>query len=168
MPLAALVPGQFELELRSPGLSGVFDAVCAIGGDGLRLQLFPDVGGKVLDVVVGGDVITAHLAGRRYEARAPLDQAAPHPALLLAAVVAELAAPVVPARVRGERLGAGRTEVDLVPALGAGSVRATLAPSGAVAAYSFQLAGMSFVLHADGRLLGAGFDGHLAGAAAGR
>jgi hypothetical protein len=168
MPLASLVPGQFELELRSPGLSGTFDAVCAIDGDGLRLQLFPDVGGKVLDVVVGNDTITADLAGTPYVARAPLHRAAPHPALLLAAVVAELAAPIVPARVRGEREAHGGIELDLAPALGGGAVRATLTPGGVVAAYSIELAGMSFVLHADGRLRGAGFAGHLAGAAAGR
>src|SRR5262245_21994819 len=50
MPLASAIRGKFELELRGPGLSGTFDAVCALEGRCCRLQLFPDIGAKVFDL----------------------------------------------------------------------------------------------------------------------
>jgi hypothetical protein len=159
MPLAALVPGRFELELEAPGLTGTFDAVGAVVGEGVRLQLFPDVGGKLLDVQASAAAVTADVAGHRYEATAPLDGARPHVALVLAAAVAELAAPLGSDRVLGERVVAGGVELRLRPALGAGEVRAEVGSDGVLSAYRVRLGGVQFALHADGRLVGSGFAG---------
>jgi hypothetical protein len=94
MALAAAVPGRFELELASAGLNGTFDAVVAVDADAVRLQVFPDVGGKLVDLRVAGDAITADLGGAAYRAAPPYDVAEPSLALVLAAIVGELATPV--------------------------------------------------------------------------
>lgn len=164
MPLAKLVPGRFELELQAPGLTGTFDAVCAVAGEEVRLQLFPDVGGKLLDMRASAAAVIADVAGTRYEAAAPFLDARPHLALALAAALAELAAPVRPGRVLGERTVGGAPELLLLPALGAGEVRAMVGSDGAIAVYRIRLGGLSFALHADGRLEGRGFAGHFAAA----
>jgi hypothetical protein len=160
MPLAALLPGRFEVELESPGLTGTFDAIAAVVDGAMRLQLFPDVGGKVLDLEVGTAAVRAELPGSSYVATAPLDRAEPHLALVFAVLVAELVAPVAPARVRGERLDAsGRTELELVPALGSGRVVVALGPDGVVQQYEMELGWLAFTLAADGSLLGRGIKG---------
>lgn len=162
MPLAKWLPGRFELELASPGLTGTFDAVCAVDGASFRVQLFPDIGGKVLDVTVGPDVVTAELPGSRYVAHAPLDRAEPHVALGLAALFGELLAPVRANRVRGERTGSGGVvEVDLRPALGCGIVTAQLGNEGAIGQYHVALGWIEFTLDADGSFRGRAFRGQL-------
>lgn len=161
MPLAAVVPGRCELELQSPGLSGTFDAVVARDGDAVRLQLFPDVGGKVLDLRVGADGVAADFAGQPYRAAPPLDGAPPHLALALAAVVGELASPVAPDRVAGARRRDGATEVELRGGVVGLPVVARLAPDGAIAAYAWRMRGFAFELTADGRFAGPGFTGWL-------
>ncbi|MEO6596646.1 MAG: hypothetical protein ABIP94_18005, partial [Planctomycetota bacterium] len=126
MRIAARLPSRFEIELRSAGLTGTFDAVFAVEPPGFGLQLFPDIGGKVFDLRVGAGNILAEMPGSRYEATAPLDAASPHLALVLAAVFAELLAPVDGRRALGERaLAGGGSEVLLEPALGSGTVVAT-------------------------------------------
>lgn len=161
MPLASLVPGRFEVELVSPGLTGTFDAVCAVSGSGARMQWFPDVGGKVLDLKVGADSVVADLPGHHYEARAPLDVAEPHLGLVFAMVLAELLAPIAPARVQGERVHDGATELRLLPALGGGTVTARLAADGAIDRYRLQLGWIDCTLSADGVLRGRGCAAHL-------
>lgn len=153
MPLAAEVPPQFELEIESPVLTGVFDAVFAVGERGFGLQLFPDIGGKVFDLAVGQDRIVAETPAGPYLAAAPLDRAEPHLALVLAAAFAELLAPVPAARVLGERpLADGRIEVRLQPALGSGRVVATLGPDGAIERYAIALGWLAVSLDAGGRI----------------
>lgn len=165
MALARIVPGRFELELASPGLTGVFDGVCALEARALRVQLFPDVGGKVLDVTVGEQTVRGELPGSVYEAQAPLDSAEPHLALVVALLFAELAAPLAPERVLGERGAPGADgegiEVALQPALGSGRVTARLGPSGAVVGYRLALGRIELTLDADGRLLGPRLTGWL-------
>lgn len=162
MPLARLVPGQCELELESPALSGTFDALVAIVDGAPRLQLFPDVGGKVLDVEILADGVRAELPGSSYRATAPLAAAEPHLALVLAVVVAELLAPVTAARVLGERVdGGGERELELAPALGSGRVRVVLGGDGAIQSYRCELGWLDFTFDADGALRGRGFRGWL-------
>jgi len=162
MPIGGALPSRFEVEIASPSLSGIFDAVLAVDSRGLQLQLFPDIGGKVLDLQLRDLALVADLPGHRYAAQPPLDGAAPHLALVLAAVFAELAAPVVPTRVLGERTAAdGRLEVALRPALGSGEVVATLGADGAVERYAFTLGWLDFALTAGGELRGSGFAGWL-------
>ncbi|MBL8730220.1 MAG: hypothetical protein JNM25_17505 [Planctomycetes bacterium] len=162
MPMAARIPPRFELEIESPQLSGVFDAVFAVGAHGFALQLFPDIGGKVFDLAVGRDRVVADTPAGPYLAEAPLDAAPPHLALVLAAVFAELLAPVDAARVRGERRSAsGDSELLLAPALGSGRVVATLADDGTVARYTIELGWLAVTLDATGRVQARGLDLHL-------
>lgn len=164
MPLAAMLPGRFELDLTSPGLTGTFDAVCGVSTNECRLQLFPDIGGKVLDLALREAGVVADFPGSRYEANAPLDRAEPHLALAFAAMLAELLAPVPAERVLGERTGAGDvTEVELRPALGSGTVVATLGEGGQVSSYRIRLGLVQVVLHDDGRFDGDGFSGRFRG-----
>lgn len=162
MPLARLVPGSFEVELATPGLTGTFDAVCAVDRESFRVQLFPDIGGKVFDVRVGADTVTAEWPGGRYEAHAPLERAEPHLALLLAALFAELLAPVGGERVLGQR-GGGDTavEVQLRPALGCGKVVARLDPSGVVDSYHVTVGWIEFDFDATGTLRARGASGQV-------
>lgn len=162
MPLARLVPGTFEIELTTPGLTGTFDAVCAVERESFRVQLFPDIGGKVFDVLVGADTVTAEWPGGRYEAHAPLDRAEPHLAVLLAALFAELLAPVGAERVLGQR-GGGDTavEVQLRPALGCGTVVARLDASGVVGSYHVTVGWIEFDLDAIGTLRARGVSGQM-------
>lgn len=162
MPLARLLPGRCELELDSPGLTGTFDVVVAVTGDSFRVQLFPDVGGKVLDVQVDQHTVTADLPGHHYEVAAPLDAAPPHLALAFALLFGELLAPLRGDRVLGERVaGDDRSEVQLRPSLGAGQVRARLGPDLRVEHYWLQLGRIEFELAADGAFGGRGFRGRL-------
>lgn len=71
MALADGVPGRCELEIESPGLNGAFDAVVAVDERAVRLQVFPDVGGKLIDLRVAADAITADVGAvaRRASAR---------------------------------------------------------------------------------------------------
>jgi hypothetical protein len=162
MALAGAVPGRLELELATPGLAGTFDAVVALDGDALRLQLFPDVGGKVLDLRLDANGVTADLGGVAYRAAPPLDQAAPHLALVLALAVGELAAPVTPDRVVGVcRRGGVVTEVELAAVGALPAVVATLAADGAITGYAWRLHGVGLRFGADGRFEGPGFAGWL-------
>lgn len=162
MPVAAHLPARFEVELATPMLSGVFDAVFRASDRGFALQLFPDVGGKVFDLRVGPARVDAETPAGSYHAEPPLDQAAPHLALVLAVVFAELLAPVDGARVLGERaLGDGRTEVQLAPALGGGLVAATLARDGHIAAYRCELGWLQWTFGEDGSLESSRFTGAL-------
>lgn len=162
MPLASAIRGRFELELQGPGLSGTFDAVCAIEGRCCRLQLFPDIGAKIFDLRLEEATIAADGPWGHYEAKAPLDDAAPHLALVLGAMLAELLSPVQAARVIGERPGSdGRTQVWLLPALGSGVVVATLAPGGEIETYAITLGHVEFTVQADGSLRGRGIAGQL-------
>ncbi|HZN39825.1 MAG TPA: hypothetical protein VFD82_13530 [Planctomycetota bacterium] len=162
MPLASAIRGRFELELQGPGLSGTFDAVCAVEGRCCRLQLFPDIGAKIFDLRLEEATIAADGPWGHYEAKAPLDDAAPHLALVLGVMIAELLCPVQAARVIGERPGSdGRTQVSLLPALGSGVVVATLAAEGEIETYAITLGHVAFTVQADGSLRGRGIAGQL-------
>lgn len=163
MALAQQLPTeQFVLEIESAHLAGVFDVLCRSEPEALRLLLFPDVGGKVMDVLASPSAITAILAGQTYRAVAPLDQAEPHLALLLGAMLIELRADVGTDRVLGERRSAaGQVEVQLRPALQAGTVFAELAADGRIASYQITLGWLQFTLLADGSFVGRGFTGKL-------
>jgi hypothetical protein len=162
MALAGIVPGRCELELATPGLAGTFDAVVARDGEAVRLQLFPEVGGKVLDLRLDASGVTADLGGVAYRAAPPLDQAAPHLALVLALAVGELGAPVTPDRVVGVcRRGGVVTEVELAAVGALPAVVATLAADGAITGYAWRLHGVGLRLGDDGRFEGPGFAGWL-------
>ena len=162
MELAAKVPSeQFVVELESPFITGVYDALCVVDQQTLRVQLFPDVGGKVLDVTIGPLQITAEMPGSSYRANAPFAAAEPHLALGLAAMLGELRT-AIRGRVLGERVGShGAIEVQLVPALGSGTVVAELAEDGRVQCYRIGLGVLQFTLNADGSFEGRGFAGRL-------
>jgi hypothetical protein len=154
--------GRFVVELASPGLSGVFDAVAASTDEGLRVQLFPDVGGKVLDLLASPAGITASMPGHRYEAASPLDEAPVHLALVLAPLFAELLALPTPARVQGERTRPeGGAELRLTPWLGAGEVVATTGADGAIDGYRLGLSRVRIDIDAAGRVTGPYFQARI-------
>ena len=163
MLIAEQLPrNQFVVELESSFLSGVFDAVCLLDGDDIRLQLFPDVGGKVLDLDVSADGIRAVMPGASYQASRPLDRASPHLALVLAMMLAEVYTPPLAHRVNGERVTSnGRIQLSLEPALGSGFVVVTLTHGGRIQNYRMELGQMEWILSADGRFVGPGFAGRL-------
>lgn len=163
MALSERIPtDQFVLEIESPYLAGVFDVLLVLEQQTMRAQLFPDVGGKVLDLTVAPGAISATMPGKSYRAIEPLQQAEPHLALVLAAMLAELAAPVTASRVIGERVGGdGQLEVLLQPALGAGEVTAELGRDGQICRYQIRLGLLNFWLLADGSFAGRGFSGRL-------
>jgi len=159
---AAVADGHpFELELETPVLSGVFDALCTADGDGHALQLFPDVGGKVFELRFSAGGIDAWTPSGGYRAGPPLDDAEPHLALALAMLLAELLAPLDAERLRGERgEGAGR-EVLMAPALSAGQVTARLTEGGRIDALTVRLGYVEVALASDGTFTGRGFRGAL-------
>lgn len=172
MLLAAQLPAdQFVFEIDSRHLAGVYDALHVVdegpdGGCTERLQLFPDVGGKVLDLTVTASAITCHTPEGSYRAAAPFAAAEPHLALVLAAMLAELRSAPTPARIVGQRRasggGSGRvTEVQLLPALGSGTVVAELAADGRIQCYRIVLGYLEFALRTDGSFQGRGFAGRL-------
>lgn len=163
MPLAAqMLSDDFVIEVESPYLTGVFDVFSTHDPEAIRLQLFPDVGGKVLDLTVRKNAIDASMAGERYRAIAPFDTAQPHLALVLAVMLAELHGPIVAGRVIGERYGAdGLLEVKLVPVLSGGRVIAEVRQEGEIGCYRFRFGALSFSLASDGTFAGRGFHGRI-------
>ena len=162
MALADGVPGRCELEIESPGLNGAFDAVVAVDERAVRLQVFPDVGGKLIDLRVAADAITADVGGTAYRASPPYGEAEPGIALVLGAIVGELATPVTSARLLGERRRGDAIEVLLAAGRGGSPVRATLAADGRVAAMAWHDLRVPFTLRADGTFAGPGFRGRIA------
>lgn len=162
MALAGAVPGRLELELATPGLAGTFDAVVGLDGDALRLQLFPDVGGKVLDLRLDAAGVVADLDGVAYRAAPPIDGGAPHLALVLALVCGELATPVTPDRIVGVQRRSGAPAAVLLRGRGAlPPVEACVAADGAIAQYRWSLGGAGIRFGGDGHFEGPGFHGWL-------
>ena len=163
MELSERIPAdQFLLEIESPALSGIFVVLFVAEQQGMRAQLFPDVGGKVMDLTVGAGAITATIPGQSYRAILPYQQSRPHFALVLAAMLGELMEPVTATRVIGERVNRdGQIEVQLLPALGAGEVIAGLDSAGRIHCYRIRLGAIAFTLDADGFFAGRGFSGRL-------
>jgi len=162
MELAESMPAeQFVVEIESAHLAGIYDALLVAEGGVVRMQLFPDVGGKVLDLTVAAAHISCELPDASYRAEPPYAAAEPHLALVFAAIFAELRSPPA-ARVIGERREAGRIrEVQLEPALGSGTVTATLLPDGQIQCYRISLGYLEFSLSGDGSFAGPGFAGRL-------
>jgi len=162
MALADAVPGRCELEIESPGLNGAFDAVVAVDERAVRLQVFPDVGGKLIDLRMAADAITADIGGVAYRAAPPYGEAELGLALVLGAIVGELATPVTPARLLGERRRGDVVEVLLAAGRGGSPVCATLAADGRIAAMAWHGLRVPFTLRADGTFAGPGFRGRIA------
>ena len=94
-----------DVTICSAQLSGKFTAVLASERAGrVRLQLFPDVGGKILDLWASSERIrgTIPQAGVQYDAAAGGDPPR-HVLLFFAITLLERSTPLEPARVRGVR-----------------------------------------------------------------
>lgn len=92
-----------HVTIDSDRLRGGFDALLVADPDGpkVRLQLFPDVGEKVLDLIARPDRFVGRLAGERIDV-AP-ENARPDALSLFAFTLLELFAPVTADRVAGVR-----------------------------------------------------------------
>jgi hypothetical protein len=99
-----------RLDLESASLSGAFWGVIAArtGPEPrVRAQFFPDVGGKVMDLVARPDRITGvfPMTGERLDIALP-DEARLHPLSLIGVTLLEHCAPLSEARIGGVRAGA--------------------------------------------------------------
>lgn len=163
MPLSEDLPAeQFVLELESPVLTGVFDVLFVHEAPTMRMQLFPDVGGKVMDLTVDRLGVTARTPTDTYRAETPLDDAEPHLGLALAMMMSEMVAPVTGERLLGQRTESdGSLSVQLLPALGAGRVTAHLGGDGRIDAYHLSLGILQLSLDGSGAFSGRGFSGRI-------
>ena len=105
--LTADAPGAerliLEVELSSPHLSGLFDAVLITRAapPAVRLQLLPEMGAPILDVVAEPGAIAAYLHGAGTTTwRGQPDDPPPGLGLLFGITLLEQHTPLAPARVR--------------------------------------------------------------------
>jgi len=134
-PGATARHGTAVARVESHELDGEFRALVAlaVGPPRARLQLLPDLGGKVLDVTArAGRVYGRHAGAAPVNARFA-DSAPRHPLVFIGFTLLEHAEPLTRDRIRGSRREGDGWELDLEPAAGAGSVRVLLAPDGTVA-----------------------------------
>jgi hypothetical protein len=92
-----------KLDIESPWLSGQFDGVVLVKpGPVVRAQFFPDLGGKVLDLLAKPGRIVGYfpMAHEGVDCALP-DEAVPHPLLFMGLHLLERAAPITRGRVTG-------------------------------------------------------------------
>jgi hypothetical protein len=115
----AAVARDGTVDIESPGLSGLFTlrAIARSGSPArVRLQLFPDLGGKVLDVAAGPDGIagTVPYASLRLD-RTRDDPGPPELLLLIGLSLLEEFTPLEPARVTALRRAGGELQLRTHP-----------------------------------------------------
>ncbi|MEX1025746.1 MAG: hypothetical protein WD226_11800 [Planctomycetota bacterium] len=129
------------VRLESSRLSGTFRAIL-IARRGVtpaaRLQLFPAVGAKVLDLAIAPDTITGMLVGAPPFEHQRGDSAPRHLLAFLAASLLEELAPITAGRVRGAR----GDELHLAGVLEGTRVAVEFDAAGAVARRSYALRGV--------------------------
>jgi hypothetical protein len=122
------------MTVDSPWLAGEFDGV-VLAREGpapeARVQLFGDVGPKILDLVARPDRVAGFFPQTRegVDCRLP-SEAAPHPLLFLGVTLLEDFADVDEARVVGVRPDAGGLRLDLKPVVPGMRSEALRAPDG--------------------------------------
>ncbi len=138
------------VDLVSPQVTGSFTAIVVVrGGPGLclRAQLMPEVGGKLLDLVVTPELVRGyfpHAEARIDRSRAEGGALEPGLLAFLAASLAEDATPVVAARVRGVKAHARGHELLLVPALEGVDVTAFVDANGVLLERHYRLGGVGW------------------------
>ena len=135
---------QIEFTIDSPDLSGVFEGilVARAGSDAaVRLQLFPDVGGQVLDLAIDSDAIEALRADfeEPFHAALPPDERmeASLP-LFFAVTLVEHFTPLAPQRIIGARKWEDGWEIKLQPHSSGVRVRAYVDGEGNVVRRRFK------------------------------
>ncbi len=106
-----------RLDVESPWLSGQFaGVVLARPGPEVRAQFFPDIGGKVIDLLATPRRIAGYFPMSRegMDCRLP-EEARPHPLLFMGLHLLERVAPLAPERVTGWKV-IDRTPMDYVVA----------------------------------------------------
>ncbi len=111
-----------QVELEGMLLAGVYEAVLLSSGGAtpdLRLQLFPDVGGKLVDLVVGPRSVAVWIAPQGWFLSHPRSSVGPERLMLMTWVgsLLETVTPITPGRVRGQRAVDGGYELLLEPAV---------------------------------------------------
>ncbi|HLF92247.1 MAG TPA: hypothetical protein VJB14_02200 [Planctomycetota bacterium] len=92
-----------RLDIESPWMSGQFEGVVLVRpGPAVRAQFFPDVGGKVVDLLATPDRIVGYFPATREGIDCALpSEAKPHPILFMGLHLLERAAPITRDRVTG-------------------------------------------------------------------
>jgi len=119
------------VEIDSALLRGSFRSLYAWHGARVRLQLWPDLGDKVLDCAADGTAWIGRLPGDGPSVRRSWSERARDPLRFFAMTLLERATPLRSGRVRGaRRRDAGRWELDVRPASRSGSLRVVVDEQG--------------------------------------
>jgi len=157
--LAALPPpdhtgvrAQATVEIDSDALRGTFDALLLADRGPrprVRLQLFPDLGGTVLDVTATPERITGGFPGADSVDAAP-GAAARHGVVFLGLTLLEQLAPLTPERVTGARAIDDGWLVRVAPVWPGLDVEARVSRTGAVRERRYAYRGVRWVERRDG------------------
>jgi hypothetical protein len=128
--------GRATVSVDSRGLRGEFDALVAARAGPparVRLQLWPDLGAKILDFEASPTRIRGAFAGMDPVNASPAT-APRHPVVFFALTLLEIASPLTPERIRGVRWDAveGIWEARVDPVAADYDLRVWLDPSGRV------------------------------------
>jgi hypothetical protein len=163
-PPPSFLRGAGVVRIDAPFLSGVFDArlVAACGSaPRVRLQLFPEVGGKILDLAASAAGAAGAVPPAGLDWRTELGAASPppHTMLFFAVTLLERFASLTPERALGVRRRGGLVEVSLRPVVAGTEVIAVLGAPGEVRERRYRYAGAAWreVLGPPYLVEGAGF-----------
>lgn len=146
-PAAAACAG--VVTIAAPRLAGTFDAALLVepGPRGrARLQLFPDLGGKVLDVVACDERIEGVIphASQHVRADPRAERLEAHLLAFAGVTLLELATPVTRSRVLGVRRAGTGYELRLAPRAAASEVVASVDAGGRVQRIALRAAGAAW------------------------
>lgn len=135
------------VEVEGERFAGTFDAVLIWDGtrSSARLQLLPEVGGKVLDLAITPARIVGYLppAGIALEHALAGPQPPPrHVLTFIAASVLEVGTPITPERVLGERASEGGRELSLRPVFPGLELHARVDLQGRLVSRAYRLRGV--------------------------
>ena len=145
-PAAAAFAG--VVTIAAPRLTGTFDAALLVerGPRGrARLQLFPDLGGKVLDVIACDDRIEGVIPhAAQHVVADPRARIEPHLLAFTGVTLLELATPITRERVLAVRRAGADRELRLAPRVAGSEVVATLDAGLAVRSLGLRLGGAAW------------------------
>jgi hypothetical protein len=146
---AGVAKGMVEIESRD--LGGSFRALYAWRDARARLQLWPDLGDKLLDCAADESAWFARRAGEGPSGRRSWSERARDPARFFAMTILEHATPLRAARIRGARRhGEGTWELNVAPASRSGTLRVVVDADGRWLERRFRFRGATWRERPDG------------------